>query len=121
MKAVVLLGGEGTRLRPLTLSVPKQMLPIGGVPMIEKVLAHLSSCGVTEAVLSLGYKPDVFLKAYPSGTCAGVNLHYAVEPEPLDTAGAISFAVKEAGITETFIVVNGDILSDFDVSRLVEL
>ncbi|MCL4448639.1 MAG: NDP-sugar synthase [Actinobacteria bacterium] len=120
MKAVVLVGGEGTRLRPLTLSVPKQMLPIGGIPMIEKVLTHLSSCGVTEATLSLGYKPDAFLKAYPTGICAGIHLYYALEPEPLDTAGAISFAAKEAGITDTFVVVNGDILSSFDISRLVE-
>ena len=60
MKAVVLVGGEGTRLRPLTLSTPKQMLPIVGVPMIERVLGHLASHGIDEAVLSLGYLPDAF-------------------------------------------------------------
>ena len=67
MKAVVLVGGEGTRLRPLTLSSPKQMLPIVGVPMIERVLTHLARHGVDEAVLSLGYLPDAFTKAYPDG------------------------------------------------------
>ena len=68
MKAVVLVGGEGTRLRPLTLTAPKQMLPIVGVPMIERVLGHLASHGVDEAVLSLGYLPDAFTEAYPEGT-----------------------------------------------------
>ncbi|MGA2930821.1 MAG: sugar phosphate nucleotidyltransferase, partial [Acidimicrobiales bacterium] len=67
MKAVVLVGGEGTRLRPLTLSSPKQMLPIVGVPMIERVLSQLVLHGVDEAVLSLGYLPDAFMRAYPDG------------------------------------------------------
>ena len=97
MKAVVLVGGEGTRLRPLTLSSPKQMLPIVGVPMIERVLGHLASHGVDEAVLSLGYLPDAFMEAYPDGRAAGLGLTYAVEPEPLDTAGAVRFAARFAG------------------------
>ncbi len=119
MKAVVLVGGEGTRLRPLTLSSPKQMLPIVGVPMIERVLGHLASHGVDEAILSLGYLPDAFMEAYPDGRAAGVRLTYAVEPEPLDTAGAVRFAATFAGITETFVVVNGDVLTDLDLTGLV--
>lgn len=119
MKAVVLVGGEGTRLRPLTLTVPKQMLPIGGRPMIERVLAWLAGHSVTEAVLSLGYKPDAFLETYAGGECAGVRLKYAVEPSPLDTAGAIRFAALEAGVDESFVVVNGDVLTDLDVTALV--
>jgi mannose-1-phosphate guanylyltransferase len=119
MKAVVLVGGEGTRLRPLTLSVPKQMLPIVGVPMIERVLTYLASHGVDEAVLSLGYLPDAFTVAYPGGRAAGVMLTYAVEPEPLDTAGAVRFAATFAGIDETFVVVNGDVLTDMDLTSLV--
>jgi mannose-1-phosphate guanylyltransferase len=119
MKAVVLVGGEGTRLRPLTLSAPKQMLPIVGVPMIERVLTHLASHGVDEAVLSLGYLPDAFTEAYPEGRAAGVKLTYAVEPEPLDTAGAVRFAAAFAGIEETFVVVNGDVLTDLDLTSLV--
>ncbi len=118
-RAVVLVGGFGTRLRPLTYSLPKQMLPIIDRPMIEHVIAHLGAHGVTEAVLSLGYKPDAFAHAYPDGTCAGVELHYAVEPEPLDTAGAIRFAAEHAGITERFVVVNGDVLTDLDVTALM--
>jgi mannose-1-phosphate guanylyltransferase len=121
MKAVVLVGGFGTRLRPLTLDVPKQMLPVVHVPMIERVVAGLARYGVTDAVLSLGYRPSLFLEAYPDGTCAGVRLHYAVEPEPLDTAGAIRFAARHAGVDETFVVVNGDVINDFDLRALFEL
>lgn len=120
MKAVVLVGGEGTRLRPLTYSVPKQMLSVAGKTVIERVLGHLSEHGVDEAVLSLGYKPDAFLAAYPDGHCGPVKLHYAVEGSPLDTAGALAFAAHEAGVNDgTFIVVNGDVLTEFDISRLV--
>ncbi len=119
MQAVVLVGGEGTRLRPLTLTTPKQLLPIVGVPMLERVLGHLASHGVDRAVLSLGYLPDAFLEAYPDGRAAGVELTYAVEPEPLDTAGAVRFAATRAGIAETFVVVNGDVLTDMNLTGLV--
>jgi mannose-1-phosphate guanylyltransferase len=95
------------------------MLPIVGVPMIERVLAHLAAHGVDEAVLSLGYLPDAFIEAYPDGRAAGVRLTYAVEPEPLDTAGAVRFAATFAGIAETFVVLNGDVLTDLDVTGLV--
>lgn len=118
MRAVVLVGGFGTRLRPLTNDLPKQMLPIVGIPMIERVVAALGGHGVTEAVLSLGYRPDAFLEAYPDGVCGGVQLHYAVEPEPLDTAGAVRFAARSADIDDTFIVVNGDVLTDLDITEL---
>jgi mannose-1-phosphate guanylyltransferase len=119
VRAVVLVGGLGTRLRPLTLSTPKQMLPVAGVPMIERVLSHVAAHGVEEAVLSLGYLPDAFTDAYPSGRCAGVALQYAVDPEPLDTAGAIRFSALRAGVDATFLVVNGDVLTDLDVGKLV--
>lgn len=119
MKAVVLVGGEGTRLRPLTFSTPKQMLPVGGRPMIERVLQWLAGHGVDEAVLSLGYRPDAFIEAYPEGRACGVRLRYAVEDSPLDTAGAVRFAAVEGGIDSTFLVVNGDVLTDLDVTALV--
>ncbi len=119
MKAVVLVGGEGTRLRPLTLTTPKQMLPVVEQAMIERVLGHLRAHGIEEAVLSLGYRPDAFLNAYPDGTIAGVATSYAVEPSPLDTAGAIRFAAGHRGIDERFLVVNGDVLTDLDVGALV--
>jgi mannose-1-phosphate guanylyltransferase len=121
MHAVILVGGFGTRLRPLTLSTPKQMLPLVGRPMIERVVESLGRQGITRVVLSLGYRPDQFRQAYPDGRIAGVPVHYAVEPEPLDTAGAIGFAARAAGIAETFVAVNGDVLTDLDVGALVAL
>jgi mannose-1-phosphate guanylyltransferase len=95
------------------------MLPLVGVPMIECVFEMLSKHGITEVVLSLGYLPDHFISAYPDGSIAGVKISYAVEPEPLDTAGAIKFAAEYARIDETFLVVNGDVLTDLDVSALI--
>jgi mannose-1-phosphate guanylyltransferase len=115
----VLVGGFGTRLRPLTHHRPKQMLPIVNRPMIEHVVGHLVDHGVDDVVLSLGYQPDGFRDAYPRGRCAGASLHYAIEPEPLDTAGAIRFAALDAGIDERFVVVNGDVLTDLDVTAFV--
>ena len=95
------------------------MLPIVGVPMIERVLGHLAANGIDEAVLSLGYLPDAFMQAYPDGHAAGIALTYAVEPEPLDTAGAVRFAAAFAGVNETFVVVNGDVLTDLDLAGLI--
>ena len=123
MRAVVLVGGHGTRLRPLTNDVPKAMLPIGGVPMIEHMVSHLAGHGITEVVLSMGFLPDAFAEGYPDGTCAGIPLHFAVEPEPLDTAGAIAFAATHAGIDadshDSFLVQNGDVLTNLDIDALV--
>jgi hypothetical protein len=116
----VLVGGFGTRLRPLTLTVPKQMLPVCGVSMLERVVARLGGYGIDEVVLSLGYRPGVFAAAYPDGTCAGVQLRYAVEPEPLDTAGAIAFAAREAAFDETFLALNGDVLTDMALDELLD-
>ncbi len=119
MRAVVLVGGEGTRLRPLTLTAPKQMLPIVEQAMVERVLGHLAAHGIDEAILSLGYRPDAFSDAYPDGVIAGVRATYAVEPTPLDTAGAVRFAAEFGRIDDTFVVLNGDVLTDFDISGLV--
>jgi mannose-1-phosphate guanylyltransferase len=118
VKAIVLVGGFGTRLRPLTLRAPKQMLPMGRTTMVEQVVARLGSFGVTEVVLSLGYQPDAFQAAFPDAVCAGVRLVYAVEPEPLDTAGAIRFAYDAAGYDGRVLALNGDVLTDLDVADL---
>jgi mannose-1-phosphate guanylyltransferase len=120
VKAIILVGGEGTRMRPLTYTAPKQMLPVVGVSMLERVTAHLASHGVTEAVLSLGYLPDLFIAAFPSFEVAGVPVSYAVEPEPLDTAGAIRFAARHGHVDSTFVVVNADVITDFDISTLID-
>jgi mannose-1-phosphate guanylyltransferase len=119
MHAVVLVGGFGTRLRPLTLSVPKPMLPVGHRPIVENLVVGLADAGITDVVLALGFKPEPFLEAFPDGRIGEVSLHYAVEPEPLDTAGAVRFAALHAGVDSTFVVVNGDVLTDLDVAALV--
>ncbi len=115
----MLVGGFGTRLRPLTLTAPKQMLPICGRPMIEWVVERLGPFGVDEVVLSLGYRPDSFVSAYPDGHCAGLPIRYVTEPEPMGTAGAVRFAADEIGFDDTFLVLNGDVLTDLDVGELV--
>ncbi len=119
MDAVVLVGGEGTRLRPLTYEIPKQMLPVVGRPMIVHVVEWLAQHGIDRAVLSLGYRADAFVEAFPANRLSGVALEYIVEPEPLDTAGAIRFAADRAGVSDTFLVLNGDVLTEFDASALV--
>src|SRR5215210_474895 len=124
MRAVVLVGGVGSRLRPLTYTVPKPMLPVGHRPIIERLVANLVRGGVTDVTLALGFKPEPFIEAFPDGTCAGARLHYAVEPEPLDTAGAVRFAARHAGLDradEPFLVVNGDIVARLDLDALVDL
>jgi mannose-1-phosphate guanylyltransferase len=105
----------------LTFTTPKSMLPVAGQPIIERVVRWLAGYGVDEVVLSLGYRPDAFLAAFPEGHCANVRLSYAVEPEPLGTAGGIAFAARQAGLDETFVVVNGDVLTDLDLDELIGL
>jgi NDP-sugar pyrophosphorylase family protein len=122
MKAVVLVGGEGTRLRPLTLTTPKPLLPIANQAHLERQLAWLAVHGVDEVVLSMGYLPDAF-HAHFSGdgeghdVFGGVTIRYAVEDEPLGTAGAIRYAAE--GVDERFVVCNGDVLTELDLGAMV--
>ena len=122
MLAVVLVGGFGTRLRPLTNDVPKPMLPVVNRPMISHLVERLAAGGVTQVVLALGFKPEPFAEAFPGGTVPGlpdVRVDYAVEPEPLDTGGAIAFAARHVGVEGTFVVANGDVICDLDLAWLV--
>ena len=119
MKAVVLVGGEGTRLRPLTYTTPKPLLPIANQAFLERQLAWLARHGIDEVVLSLGYLPDAFVEHFPDGRFGDLVLHYAVEDEPLGTAGGIRYAAEQAGIDERFVVCNGDVLTGLDLSSLV--
>ena len=122
MFAVILVGGVGTRLRPLTTTTPKPLLPLGQRTILEWLLTHLARGGVTDAVLALGFKPEPFLRAFPDAMCAGIRLQYAIEDTPLDTAGAIGFAARSVGLHErgeTFVVANGDIITDLSVATLV--
>jgi mannose-1-phosphate guanylyltransferase len=109
--AVVLVGGEGTRLRPLTHTTPKAMLPIANRPFLEHQIVHLRAHGIDRVVLACGYRPDAIRAHF------GAGLEYVVEPEPLGTGGAIAHAAR--ALSETFVVANGDVLTDLDLSALV--
>ena len=119
MKAIVLVGGEGTRLRPLTYTTPKSLLPIANVPFLERQLSWLARHGVDDVVLSLGYLPDAFNAYFPDARFGDLTLRYAVEDEPLGTAGGIRYAAEVAGIDERFVVCNGDVLTTLDLSEMV--
>ena len=111
MIAVLLVGGEGTRLRPLTEWLPKPMLPIANRPFLEHQIEHLRSHGIEDVILSCGYLPGPIREHF------GDRLRYAVEPAPLGTGGAIRFSAE--GVDETFLVGNGDVLTDLDIGALV--
>lgn len=119
MHAIVLVGGFGTRLRPLTDAIPKSMLTVGNEPIITRLVRRLERSGISTVTLGLGFLPDVFISAFPDGRCGTVEMRYAVETEPLDTAGAIRFAASKIGVDGTFVVVNGDVITDLDVAALV--
>jgi mannose-1-phosphate guanylyltransferase len=120
MHALILLGGQGTRLRPLTYDIPKPMLPVVERPMIHQIVEWLGSYGVTKVVFALGYHSALFHAAFVEGSHAGVEVLTATEPDPRDTAGGIAFAADEALVAhERLIVVNGDILTDLNLAELV--
>jgi mannose-1-phosphate guanylyltransferase len=118
MKAVVLVGGLGLRLRPLTATVPKPMLPLVNVPFFEHTVRRLASQGVDEVIVSGGYLGEKFEAAFSDGRRLGVKLTHSIEQRPLGTAGAVK-AVADRLDDEPFLVLNGDILSDIDVPALV--
>jgi mannose-1-phosphate guanylyltransferase len=118
MKAVILVGGEGTRLRPLTCNTPKAVVPILNRPFLEHLLGYLGRHAVTEAVLAMGYLPDPIQSCLGDGTQLGVRLTYLVEESPLGTAGAVKNA--ESYLNEPFLVLNGDIITGIDVTAMMK-
>ena len=120
MKAVILAGGFGTRLRPLTLDLPKPIVPIFDRPFLYYQTDLLRQVpDIDEVVLSLNYRPDRIEARVGDGTDAGIPLRYVVEPDPLGTGGAIKFA--SAGIDDTLVVFNGDVLTSIDLQAVVRL
>ncbi|HEX7246110.1 MAG TPA: NDP-sugar synthase [Solirubrobacterales bacterium] len=123
MQAVVLVGGEGTRLRPLTETVPKPALTLVDRPFLAYMIEWLASHGVTEVVLACGFLPDVLAEALAGEEeRAGVAIRYVVEPERRGTAGAIRFAADSLGddLDERFLALNGDVLTDLDLTALLD-
>jgi len=119
VKAVILVGGEGTRLRPLTSSVPKPMVPVLNIPFLEHVFKHLSSHGIRDIILALCYLPDNIQSYFGNGSAFGINLTYVVEDFPLGTAGAVKNVADH--IDSTFLVLNGDVYTDLDITSMVAL
>ncbi|HMI81507.1 MAG TPA: NDP-sugar synthase [Solirubrobacterales bacterium] len=122
MQAVVLVGGEGTRLRPLTNDVPKPAVTLVDRPFLAYAIEWLAAHGVTEVVLACGFLPEVLREALgDEERHAGVTITYVAEPEPLGTAGAIRFAAEALGerLEDRFLALNGDVLADLDLSALV--
>ena len=115
MQALVLAGGEGTRLRPLTLTVPKPALPLAGRPFLTFMLDWLAGHGVTESILSCGYRSEDVRRVL-GDIYDGMRLRYVVEEEPLGTAGPVRLAADAGVLAERFLVLNGDTLTDFDLS-----
>ena len=116
--AVVLVGGQGTRLRPLTLSAAKPMLPTAGVPFLEHLLSRIRAVGIRHVVLGTSYKPETFTAHFGDGSDVGLQIDYLVEDTPLGTGGAIR-NVADRLRAGTVMVFNGDVLSGLDLSALL--
>jgi len=119
VKALILAGGFGKRLRPLTIDKPKPLVEVAGRPIIEWQILWLRSHGVREFIVAAGYKWEKLVEHLGSGKRLGVSIAYVIEDEPLGTGGAIKNAEHLLKNEEVFIVTNGDIITDLDVDTLV--
>ncbi|MFI5505077.1 sugar phosphate nucleotidyltransferase [Corynebacterium kutscheri] len=117
--AVILVGGKGTRLRPLTVSTPKPMLPTAGVPFLSHLLARIKAAGITHVVLGTSFKAEVFESYFGDGSDFGMEIEYVVETEPLGTGGGIR-NVYDKLRAETVMVFNGDVLGGTDLSAVLD-
>ena len=117
MKAVVMAGGEGTRLRPLTSNQPKPMVPVVGKPCMEHILELLREHGMGEVIVTVAFLPQAIRSYFGQGETLGMEIGYSVEESPLGTAGSVRLAGKQ--LDETFLVISGDALCDVDLSALV--
>ena len=118
MKAVVMAGGEGTRLRPLTSNQPKPMVSIVGKPCMEHILELLRDHGLTDVIVTVAFLPQAIRSYFGEGDTLGLNIGYSVEESPLGTAGSVRLAARQ--LDETFLVISGDALCDIDLTKLIE-
>ncbi len=117
--AVVLVGGKGTRLRPLTLALPKPMLPTAGLPFLTHLLSRIAAAGIEHVILGTSYKAAVFENEFGDGSKLGLEIEYVVEEEPLGTGGGIA-NVADKLRHDTAVVFNGDVLSGADLGALLD-
>jgi len=118
MKAVVMAGGEGTRLRPLTSNQPKPMVPIVGKPCMEHIIELLREHGFRDIVITVAFLPQAIRSYFGDGEPMGLNIEYSVEENPLGTAGSVRLA--SGRLDDTFLVISGDALCDIDLSKIIE-
>ncbi len=118
MQAVVLVGGEGTRLRPLTLETPKPMVPIMNMPFLERTLRRLKAAGIEDVILPAGYLPEAITSFFGDGSELGLRLRYVIEEVPLGTAGALKNVAQY--IDGPFFVLNGDVLTSLDLRAMLD-
>jgi NDP-mannose synthase len=117
MKAVVLAGGKGTRLAPYTRIIPKPMMPIGDKAILEIMLLQMRRAGITEVILTVGHLAGLMRAFFQDGSHIGLQIHYSYEDHPLGTAGPLGLIND---LEDTFLVCNGDVLTDLDLVKLIE-
>jgi len=117
--AIILVGGQGTRLRPLTDTTPKPLLQLGGVPVVSHQFARLAAAGIRDVVLATCYLPEKFHSAFGDGAVVGLAIAYTHEREPLGTGGAIRNAVSGLPDDENVVILNGDILSSSSIAAQI--
>ncbi len=117
MKAVIMAGGKGTRLAPLTNETPKPLMPIINKPILQYIIELLKKHGITDISMSLGYMAGKIIETFGNGKDLGVNLRYSIEKEPLGTAGGVKAAAEN--FKEDFLVISGDAFTDYDLSELI--
>ena len=118
MKAVVLAGGIGTRMRPLTYVIPKAMLPIGGKPLLEHMIGYLKEYGIREVIVCVAYLKNHIMNYFKSGENLDVRIQYAEADMPLGTSGQLKTAQKY--VSKRFLAMNGDIITSLNIGKLVE-
>lgn len=117
MKAIVLAGGKGRRLEPYTRIIPKPLMPIGDMPILEVLLRQMKRAGIKDVVLTVGYLADYIKLFFQDGKRLGMNISYSHESKPLGTAGPLALVED---LDETFLVTNGDVLTTLDLRKLLE-
>ena len=117
MKAIILAGGRGTRLAPYTMVLPKPLVPIGDMPILEVLIRQLKRCGVDEVILTVGHLANLLQAYFSDGSRYGVKITYSLESRPLGTAGPLALAPRP---TESFFVLNGDVLTTLDMADLLK-
>ena len=118
MKAIILAGGRGKRLRPITDKIPKPLIPINGKPLIERTIKYLKKYGITEIIISSGYKSNLIEKFLKNKKNFGCEIIFSNEKTPLGTGGAIKKALKHVD-EESFLVLNGDIVTNIDLKKIL--